>query len=189
MTSLQKKNILITGLPGCGKSTLVIRISSRIDARARGFTTADIRSPRGTQEGSRPAREGFRITTLAGEEGVLARKGAPEGPRVGSYRVNLSDLDRLGAAEVEAGLADPATELIVIDEIARMELFSPRMRRAIEAALDSPKPLLATIQIRRDPFLDAIRSRADVLLLTLAPGTADEVEPIVVGELSRLLKR
>jgi nucleoside-triphosphatase len=180
MDEKQKRNILITGPPGCGKSTLVLRIAQRIGDRARGFTTAEIRSPNG-------AREGFKVTTLSGKEGVLAHTRLREGPRVGSYRVNLKDLDDIGAAELEAAIDDPATKLIVVDEIARMELFSQRFRRAIERALDSPKPLLATLQIRRDPFLDAIRSRLDTMIIDIERGSLEEAERIVLSALSNAL--
>ena len=177
-----KKNILISGPPGSGKSTLIIRISQKVGVLTRGFTTAEIRSRAGT-------REGFKIATLSGREGVLARKDLREGPRVGSYRVNLADLDDIGSAELEAAIDDPSTDLIIVDEIARMELFSERFMRAISRALDSPKPLLATLQIRRAPFLDAIRARADVVLIQLEKGHLEEAERLTLSALSEILNR
>ena len=52
----------------------------------------------------------------------------------------------------------------MIDEIARMELFSKAFREAVLEALDSASPTLASLQQRRDPFLDGIRKRQDVAL-------------------------
>ena len=175
-----KKNILITGPPGCGKSTLIIRVSEKIGVRARGFTTAEMRSAAGV-------REGFKITTLSGAEGVLARKDLREGPRVGSYRVNLKDLEDIGAAELEAAIDDPDARLIVIDEIARMELFSQRFRHALERALDSAKPLLGTLQARRDPFLDEVRARPDVLVVRIERQKLDEAERLVSADVADAL--
>lgn len=176
-----KRNFLVTGPPGCGKSTLILRLTGRLSVKARGFTTAEIRTPEGT-------REGFRITTLSGTEGVLAhKKRFKTGPRLGSYRINLKDLEEIGAAEIEAALDDPSAELIVIDEIARMELFSPRFREAALKALDSPKPLLGTIQIRRDPFLDSVRTRPDTTIFEITRGKLEDTEKRILPALERML--
>jgi nucleoside-triphosphatase len=174
-------NLLVTGPPGCGKSTLILRVVEKLSVPAAGFTTADIRGPGG-------GREGFRISALSGEEGILASVRPGTGPRVGRYRVNLRDLEAIGAAEVERAIADAAVALIVVDEIARMELFSERFRRVVTVALDSPKPLLGTIQIRRDPFLDEIRKRRDTRTIALERGKLDQAERSILAELSPLLR-
>lgn len=178
----KNRNLLVTGPPGCGKSTLILHLAGRLPVKARGFTTAEIRTLAGT-------REGFRITTLSGKEGILAhKKRFKTGPRLGSYRVNLKDLEEIGAAEIEAALEDPAAELIVIDEIARMELFSLRFREAALRALDSPKPLLGTLQIRRDPFLDSVRTRTDTIIFEIARGNLEDMENRILPDLQRMME-
>jgi nucleoside-triphosphatase len=173
-------NILVTGPPGCGKSTLVMRVLARISATAGGFTTAEMRTPGGP-------REGFRITGLSGAEGVLAHVMFKAGPRVGRYRVNLDDLERIGVAELERAVNDVSTSLIVVDEIAKMELFSESFRRVVARALESSKPLIGTIQIRRDPFLDRIRARVDTEIISIDRRTPDDAEARIVSHLSRIL--
>ncbi len=173
-------NILVTGPPGCGKSTLVMRVLDRVSVTAGGFTTAEIRT-QGRQ------REGFRITGLSGAEGVLAHAMFKAGPRVGRYRVNLDDLERIGVAEVERAVDDASTALIVVDEIAKMELLSERFRRVVTRALESSKPLLGTIQIRRDPFLDRIRARADTEIISIDRRTLNDAEARIVSHLSRMI--
>jgi nucleoside-triphosphatase len=174
-------NILITGRPGCGKSTLIADLLKRISTRARGFTTGEIRSPGG-------GREGFRIRTLPGIEGVLAHKNLDTGPRVGRYRVNLNDLDEIAAAEIENALNDPSTELLIIDEIARMELLSERFRRAALRALDAAIPVLGSIQQRSDPFLDAVRKRTDTRIIGIERDGAAVARGSILSALSILLK-
>lgn len=167
------RNLLVTGLPGCGKSTLILRVLRRVYVAAGGFTTAEIRDPGG-------GRTGFRITGLSGVDGVLAHVSFTSGPRVGRYRVNVDDLDRIGVAEIEHAVDDPSAAIIVIDEIARMELLSERFRHAVTRALESPKPLLGTIQARRDPFLDRVRARPDTTIIHIERGSLAAAETRIV---------
>ena len=59
------KHLLITGRPGVGKTTLIKRLIPALPP-AGGFYTEEIRSC--------GERVGFKIVTLAGEEGILAQK-------------------------------------------------------------------------------------------------------------------
>jgi nucleoside-triphosphatase len=77
-------------------------------------------------------------------------------------------------------------DLIVIDEIGRMECTSGRFRRAVEDALDAPVNVLATLGIGHLPFFQAVRERPDVKLITLTERNRDRM----VEELcARLRKR
>lgn len=55
----------------------------------------------------------------------------------------------------------------MVDEIGRMELFSERFRTAVLSALDGGKPVLATVMAHADPFVDALKARADVRVVEL----------------------
>lgn len=153
------KNILITGLPGCGKSTLIKKLIA--GKKAGGITTPEVR--RGGQ------RWGFEIMDLAsGERDVLASVEEKEGPAVGRYRVNLKNLDKIGSKALENAIADGGVEVIVIDEIGRMECFSERFKRAVAAALESERRVLAAISFRDfDPVIHEIKSRPDCRLFYL----------------------
>ena len=94
-----------------------------------------------------------------GRTGELASVSSKLGPRVGRYRVNLTDLAGVGAAGVEAAVA--ASELVVIDEVGPMELVSPEFRRAVTKCISSGKPLLAVVHERlEDDLLNALRTKA-----------------------------
>jgi len=153
------KNILITGLPGCGKSTLVKKLIA--GKKVGGIVTPEIRRGRW--------RWGFEIVDLSsGDKGVLASIDVKEGPAVGKYRVNLEDLDEVGSKALEEAVNDPRIEIIVIDEIGKMECFSERFKRAVVAALDSEKHVLATISYQDfDPFIREIKSRPNAQLFYL----------------------
>jgi nucleoside-triphosphatase len=168
------KNILVTGSPGCGKTTLACRVAEALGDRAGGFVTEEVRE-RGT-------RTGFGIRTLAGERGILADVRRGSGPRVGKYRVCLPDLERVAVPALRSATA--AGGIVVIDEIGKMELFSAAFREAVLEALDSAARVLATIHARREPFGDRIRARDDVSLLALTRENRDRLTEEVLAVLS-----
>lgn len=157
-------NLLVTGKPGVGKTTLVERVVERLRGRMSlaGFTTGEWRDHAGE-------RRGFHLTTLGGERGELARVGLRSRVRVGRYGVNLEEFERLALPD----LARRDVDLIVIDEIGKMECASGRFRRAVEDALDSPVSVLAALGVGRLPFFQALRDRPDVELLALTERNRD----------------
>ncbi|MDY6906722.1 MAG: NTPase [Chloroflexota bacterium] len=146
---------LLTGGPGVGKTTIVKRAVERVPGRAGGFYTEEIR-----QGG---ARQGFRLVTLDGESAVLAHVDIRSRHRVGRYGVDVEALDRVGVAAIEEACRE--RELVVIDEIGRMELFSTRFREAAAAAIDSDKRVLGAIMLAPHPWADEIKRRPQVEVL------------------------
>jgi len=163
-------NLLLTGRPGVGKSTVIQRALERVEVKAGGFFTQEL------SEGGR--RVGFGITTLDGDEGVLAHVTIAGRPRVSKYGVNVEDIRQVAVAALERALRD--AELIVCDEIARMELMCPEFAPMVRRCLDSDTPLLAAIQQRRDAFLDEVRARKDVQVLEVTAGNRDDLVRQVV---------
>jgi nucleoside-triphosphatase len=161
MADKGRQNILLTGKPGCGKTTVVQRVAAELGERAGGFYSREIRK--------NAIRTGFSIRTLDGREGMLAGVKLKSPHRVGRYGVNVRDVDLIVVPSIRDAVR--AGKIVVIDEIAFMELFSSAFREAVTEALDSSSPVLATLQIRRDPFLEALRKRADCLLLTCTPAS------------------
>lgn len=153
------KNILITGPPGCGKSTLLERLIA--GEKIGGISTPEIRKG--------GYRTGFEIVDLkGGRRGVLASVDIEEGPAVGKYRVNLKDLDEIGSKALDEAVGDKEVEIIVIDEIGKMECFSERFKRAVVTALGSGKKVLAAISLKDfDPFIREIKARHDSRLFYL----------------------
>lgn len=157
-------NLLVTGKPGVGKTTLVERVLGQLRGSLclSGFTTTEIRGPSGE-------RQGFRIRTIKGEQAELARLGLHSRFKVGRYGVNVEAFEQSALPE----LARRDVDLIVIDEIGKMECASASFRRAVEDILDSRVNVLATLGFGHLPFLQAVRERPDVKLLTLTERNRD----------------
>ena len=110
-------------------------------------------------------RFGFEIKDIAtGKQGILAHRQGT-GPRVGSYYVNIEDLNSIGVAAIRNALS--SSELIVIDEIAPMELKSPEFIKAVEEALDSDKSMLVVLHQKSTyPLAERIRREFRVYTVT-----------------------
>jgi nucleoside-triphosphatase len=171
-------NTLLTGTPGVGKTTVIRRTLDLLPCtKVGGFFTEAI------EEGGR--RTGFALADLNGPRGILASVKLSSGPRVSKYRVNVPDMVSIGVPALLSALHD--AELIVCDEIGRMELFCREFQDAIVRCLDSDTPLLGTIQARRNEFLDDIRAREDVEVVQVTVGNRDGLPQQLAAGLSDLL--
>jgi nucleoside-triphosphatase len=149
-----KKNILLTGPPRSGKSTLIEAVIERIEEPVTGFFTREMR------EGGE--RVGFSINAVEGKEGILAHKSVRSRYRVGRYGVNLKDIEDIA---VPAMIPSGHEEIVVIDEIGKMECFSCLFRETLSQVLDSPNRVLGSIALRGDAFIEAIKLREDVMVV------------------------
>ena len=165
------RTILLTGLPGVGKTTIIQQAVARLPGRAGGFYTAELR-----EQGQ---RMGFRLATLDGEEGLLAHVASRSPYRVGRYGVDLADMERVGVAAIRQAIA--ARDVVVIDEIGKMELFSAAFRAAVQEAVASPKPMLGTITFHPHPWADGLKRHPNVQLLVVTLANRHTLADRVVG--------
>ena len=153
-----KRVLLLTGQPGTGKTALIKEALARTRVKAAGFYTEEIRTG--------GIRQGFRIVTLDGQEAILAHVGASSPHQVSKYGVDTDALDRVGVSALRRAVQE--FDLIVIDEIGKMELLSPQFRETVTKAINSGKKVLGTIMLNPHPFADEIKRRSEVetLLVT-----------------------
>ncbi len=167
------KNILLTGLPGTGKTTAIRKIIAALGIPATGFYTEEMRD--------RGHREGFLIRTLDGRECHLAHVGIKGSHRVGKYGVSIENIDNVAVPSIIT--PDPG-EIIVIDEIGKMECFSERFREAVVTALDSPNIVIGTIGARGGGFIAAVKQRPDVDIIQLTPNNRDSIPDKIIRMLT-----
>ena len=155
-------NILLTGNPRSGKSTLLERVVSEIDNKI-GFLTQEIR------EGNQ--RVGFEVVTYDGHQMVLAHKDMKSKYRISKYGVNVSAFNEF----VVPYLNFKKGNTLYLDKIGEMQLFAPKFRQLVSRYLNSKNHLVATIsQVYSSLYTDLIKSRSDVQLVGITPQNRDE---------------
>jgi len=179
---LHKRVLLLTGSPGVGKTTLLMKVVEVL--KVKGYSVGGMISREVRSCGT---RIGFEILDLASSKrGWLAHVNQKTGPRVGKYRVNLKDLDSIG---VEAILkATRESDVIAIDEIGPMELFSENFRRAVKEAVESGKLVVGVIHWKaRDGLVDAVKKRQDAEVFTVTFENREKLHQQVIDEALRFL--
>ncbi len=166
-----KRVYLLSGGPGTGKTTIIKEVLRKFQGRAGGFYTEEIRG--------NGAREGFRIITLDGKSAILAHIDIKSPYHVGRYGVDIEALDRIGVSAIREAVK--SSELVIIDEIGRMELFSPSFKEAVLEAIGSGKRVLGTIMLKSHPFSDEVKISPGVALISVARSNRNEVLGEVLG--------
>jgi nucleoside-triphosphatase len=174
---LTRRTILLTGVPGVGKTTVVRKVIDGMDEwRLAGFFTEEVRDPGGR-------RRGFRAVGLSGRRLMIASADRQGSPRVGRYGVDVGAVDELVRSELEAAASD--ADLYVIDEVGKMECLSRRFVAATRRLLAGTSPLLVSVAQRGGGFLAEVRDYPGALLLEVTRRNRDDLPRRV----SRLLLR
>lgn len=156
--------ILLTGPPQCGKTTVVQRVVAAFPGHAAGFYTREVRRA--------GRRLGFEIVTLDGKKAWLSHVDFPGPHRVGKYGVNLENLHRLALPALELV---PGIDLIVVDEIGKMECLSSRFVAALERLWAAPVSLLLTVAEKGGGYMEKVKEKPHSILITVTPRNREEL--------------
>jgi nucleoside-triphosphatase len=173
----QKSNILVTGLPGIGKTTFIINLADELkDLFKAGFYTTEIRET--------GVRKGFELVSLDGRKSILSHVDTKSDYRVGRYGVDVKGFEVfLESLELSHSDAD----ILLIDEIGKMECHSRMFREMMTFLLDSEKPLVATISLWGEGLISQIKQRPDVQRIELTPANRESLVTEVAVSIRNLM--
>jgi len=169
--------LLLTGRPGIGKTTVIKTVVETLGEQAGGFYTEEIRGPGG--------RKGFRLVTLEGQEVVMAHvtlKGKGR-PRVGRYGVDAGAIERVGVTALRQAMQK--RQIVVIDEIGKMELFCGPFKEAVLQAMGGPYTVVATAMAKPNPWVDSLKAMPQVEVWEVTAKNRDGMVERVIKWLKR----
>ena len=173
----ESAKILLTGLPGCGKTTAVMKIIDNLNReKVVGFYTQEIRKG--------DIRKGFRWTSLDGNTGTLAHVDIRGPFRVGKYGVDVPGFEKSVLPILDVERVD--AELFVIDEIGKMECFSEKFVTAIHQLFASDKSVLATVAKKGRGLISEVKNHPGTKLFNLTRQGRDKTVAEILQILSFL---
>ncbi|MDK2384337.1 MAG: nucleoside-triphosphatase [Candidatus Korarchaeota archaeon] len=172
---------IIRGKPGSGKSTAIMIVKERLEnlgVRVGGIRTPEVRS------GGR--RIGFEVENLlTGERSLFASVSYRDGPKISKYGVRIDLFEKVAIPALENSMRE--CDLVLVDEIGKMELFSDRFVEVVRKLWGSDRAALGTAPISKIKFVEEMCSLSEVLWIER--GMAERVAEKLVERILRYLGR
>ncbi len=172
-----KKNIFLTGAPSSGKTTVIKKIISKLTVPANGFYTEEERI-----QGN---RVGFRMRTLDGKTGYLAHQDIQSEFRVRRYGVSIENIETIAVPSI----APVDNNIIILDEIGKMECYSQIFKEAVLKALDSHNIVIGTVTFGGDDFIKRVKSRDDIEIHEVTLENRDSLPELILQKAADMMIR
>ena len=168
-------NIFLTGAPSSGKTTVLKKVIQLLDYPANGFYTEEERID--------GRRVGFLMKTLDGKSGHLAHQDIGSEFHIRRYGVSIENIESIAAPSI----APVDRNIIILDEIGKMECFSEEFKQSAVRALDAPNVVIGTITFGGDQFIVDIKNRADMEIIEVTPDNRDALPAVLLQKVSGIL--
>lgn len=158
--------VLLTGEIQVGKTTIINRLLQELQLTPSGFRTL--------RQIIAGKQVGFVMKDLTGivpadcHPLYIAKGGAQ-----GYWEPVIDTFEDWGVKILQESLASPK-DLILMDELGHFESTAFTFQQKVQECLSSPIPVLGVIKQRSTPFLDHIRSRDDVHIITITRNNRNE---------------
>jgi nucleoside-triphosphatase len=174
--------LILTGAPGVGKTTVLTKTVDALKIKGvsvGGIVTHEVRKSN--------VRVGFQILDLTNNKhGWLAHVDGEGSLRVGKYHVNINDLDNIGAVAITQALEK--SDVIVIDEIGPMGLFSQKFKQVVTQALEGKKVVLMVVHGKaKDPLVTQVKRRVDAEIFNVTFSNRENLTEQLAGKVFEMI--
>ncbi len=172
---MNKRTIFLTGAPSSGKTTVIKKVIEGLDHPANGFYTEEERV-----DGK---RVGFLMKTLDGKKGYLAHQDIKSDFHIRRYGVSIENIEGIAVPSI----APVKNNIIILDEIGKMECFSGVFKQAAANALDAPNIVIGTITFGGDDFIREVKKREDIEINEVTTDNRNSLPDLILRKISNLL--
>jgi len=171
------RNTFLTGPPSSGKTTVIKKVLSKLERKATGFHTEEIKKNN--------KRVGFLMKTLDGKEELLGHENIKSRFYIRRYGVSIENVETLAVPSITPQSED---EIIIIDEIGKMECFSEKFCEAAVKALNARNVVLGTIAVGGTEFIREVKDRKDIRIYEVTAQNRDELPEQLREEIGYFFK-
>jgi len=149
--------IILTGAPGVGKSTAVLRTARAL--KDRGLNVGGIVS---REQRSNNIRIGFEFIDLMTNDRSVLASIAGNGPKIGKYFINLAGC-RFAAERLSVAVKN--SNVIICDEIGPMELKSREFTDSVKKLLDVDKKVIVVLHEKiQHPLTEQFKKKSSLII-------------------------
>ena len=164
--------VFITAKPRTGKSTAIDKIIDLIGKEnCSGFYTEEIRVD--------GRREGFKIFTLDGREGILASTSSESEVRLGKFGIELETFEELCLSSIKD--ISKEKNYLIIDEVGPMQMFSEEFKLLLIEVLSGAKSVIGTVFYDNHPWIDDFKLREEIKIVEITMENRDELPSQIVS--------
>lgn len=121
------------------------------------------------------------MTALSGASGYLAHQDIESPYHIRRYGVSIENIENIAAPSIEP----KEDNIIILDEIGKMECFSSLFKEAALRALDSPNIVIGTITFGGGGFIEKIKNRLDIEITEVTEKSRDSLPAIILKKVNK----
>ena len=96
--------------------------------------------------------------------------------------MSIENIESIAAPSIRPG----GTDIIILDEIGKMECFSPVFIAAAKQALDSDQTVIGTITLGGSDFIQEVKLRPDIEIMEVTPENRNLLPEMILKKIEAI---